>query len=285
MTIKNGLHVWNDSFFASFNPTVKLVGYDNVPSCWHRQVPRNQWKRKYHDLWCICKGRGRIKINDNWLDYNSRQLLLIKQGEYYQAFETQDPKGHEIYFMHFTPFLRDSNKTKILAHQWPQIINFEFAPDIIEIFAQLFETYTIKSLGYTLRLKALTTTLMERILWANRVHKIVEVKPLLYKKVLNAHQFIIDNITKDISLDDISSNANLSSSYLSALFHKCFGKSPINFHIICRIQKAKLLLTKGFNVSETADRVGFHSIHQFSKTFKKKTGISPSKYASSSPTL
>jgi AraC-like DNA-binding protein len=285
MAKKKTIQAWSDEFLASLNPEVKLIGYDIAHSYWKKAVPKNEWRRKYHDIWYIHKGTGIVKINNKWLNFSPNQLLLIKQGQNYQGFKTHSPQGHEIYFMHFVPFSRDSHKTKMLIEQWPQIINFKHYPIINDLFAQLFETYTLRPLGYTLQLKALVINLMEKILWTNRIREKTKIKPALYEKVSMAREFIINNTTKDISLENIASSVNLSSSYLSALFHRYFGISPIEYHIICRIKNAKLLLAKGFNVTETADRVGFHSIHQFSKTFKRKIGVCPSEYAVSCPTL
>ncbi|HHV97854.1 MAG TPA: helix-turn-helix transcriptional regulator [Clostridiaceae bacterium] len=62
----------------------------------------------------------------------------------------------------------------------------------------------------------------------------------------------------------------------------------LTFYTCCytyyiKINKAKDLLLSGeCNVSEAAFSVGFENVHYFSRTFKKITGVNPSKYLKSS---
>ena len=55
---------------------------------------------------------------------------------------------------------------------------------------------------------------------------------------------------------------------------------PLHKYIVnVKIEKAQQLLLSGkINITETAERSGFSSIHVFSKTFRNTLGISPSEF-------
>ena len=81
-----------------------------------------------------------------------------------------------------------------------------------------------------------------------------------------------------ISVEDIAAHLNLDRRYVSRIFKQKTGKS-IQEHIISvRIEKAKKLLAKGKSVQDTSRLCGYEDICNFSKMFKKQTGISPGKW-------
>lgn len=62
------------------------------------------------------------------------------------------------------------------------------------------------------------------------------------------------------------------------LFVEYTGKSPIEYRNDLRLKKAKELLQSGeYNVSESAEAVGFSNLSFFTRLYKKKFGTSPKK--------
>ncbi len=92
-------------------------------------------------------------------------------------------------------------------------------------------------------------------------------------------QYIDDNYTKKISLTDISDYFFISHSYLSHLFKRELGYSPVQYIARRRIEKAQILLAfTGKTVTEIAADVGFNSPSHFNVQFKKQVGESPLEY-------
>jgi AraC-like DNA-binding protein len=92
-------------------------------------------------------------------------------------------------------------------------------------------------------------------------------------------RYIDDNISKSITLNDISTQVGYNSTYLCRIFKKRFGISPIQYVNNYRLEKAKeLIMYSDLNLTQIAQIVGFQSIHYFSRLFKKKEGITPSEY-------
>lgn len=86
----------------------------------------------------------------------------------------------------------------------------------------------------------------------------------------------------DISLDTVSSMANMNTSYFSVQFKRVFGVNFVDYLTQLRIQAAKELLADPTRpASEVAGMVGYESANYFSRAFKKKTGMTPSQYRNS----
>ena len=94
-------------------------------------------------------------------------------------------------------------------------------------------------------------------------------------------KYISEHYSEHISLADISSVANMHSSYFCKVFRSALGISFVEYLNLVRISNAKTLLeeTKK-NVTEIAFEVGFSSVSYFIKTFKKYNSHSPNKYKS-----
>lgn len=92
-------------------------------------------------------------------------------------------------------------------------------------------------------------------------------------------EYIDSNFTSKIRLDDLADKFFLSKYYLIRLFKKENGMTPINYMIEKRIDLSqKLLITTNSTVKKISDECGFEDYVYFSKTFKERTGYSPSEY-------
>lgn len=83
----------------------------------------------------------------------------------------------------------------------------------------------------------------------------------------------------DWSVEEMAHLINYSSSHLYRLFQKHYKKSPIQYLIYLRIERAKYLLTHtSWSIEQISEQVGYRDIFNFSKRFKKSTGIPPGKF-------
>ena len=84
---------------------------------------------------------------------------------------------------------------------------------------------------------------------------------------------------EDITVDKIAAHVGISRKYLFAIFKNSLGVSPKDFILDYRIKKAKeFLLNENLSIGSVAYSVGYSDALNFSKIFKKKTGLSPSEY-------
>jgi AraC-like DNA-binding protein len=97
----------------------------------------------------------------------------------------------------------------------------------------------------------------------------------LTKQVIQAKYFIDNNFSNNITLEDICKAGHISKYHLIRSFKKLYGKTPNQYLISVRINKAKELLRKDNSVLEVCFAVGFDSPTSFAGLFKKLVGSSP----------
>jgi AraC-like DNA-binding protein len=95
---------------------------------------------------------------------------------------------------------------------------------------------------------------------------------------IKAADYIQANYQSHITIDGIAKNLGIDRRYFSRIFTKYIGVSPQKYLVDYRLEKAKMLMSTGaYSVSEVAASVGYDDIFAFSKIFKKKYGVPPSK--------
>ena len=96
------------------------------------------------------------------------------------------------------------------------------------------------------------------------------------KKVI---EYITDNFQSKISLSDLAFETHYSQYHLLRLFKQHTGKTPFEFLLDLKIEKAKdLLQSTNFSIEQICDLCGFSGLSYFSQVFKKKTGLTPTQF-------
>lgn len=91
--------------------------------------------------------------------------------------------------------------------------------------------------------------------------------------------YLEENLYASISLSDICARFFIGKTQLCRLFDEYVGESPIEYFSKLKIKEAKKLLRRGdLSVSRISDMLAYSSIHNFSRSFKKNVGISPTDY-------
>ena len=115
------------------------------------------------------------------------------------------------------------------------------------------------------------------------MEKITEQKT--FKEAFTMAVLAVDYIQKhymepNLSLNDICSYLNISTSYFSTIFKDMTGGTFLEYLINIRMEKAKeLLKNTTLKNYEIAEKVGFSDPHYFGISFKKMTGKTPTEYA------
>ena len=100
-------------------------------------------------------------------------------------------------------------------------------------------------------------------------------------KIWKARSYIHDHLDEELSLTKIADFVGISSNHLSEKFKEVTGEKFVDYIARRRFQKAcGLLQDRGLRISEIAFEVGFQSLSQFNRVFKKRAGQSPSQYRS-----
>jgi AraC-like DNA-binding protein len=87
------------------------------------------------------------------------------------------------------------------------------------------------------------------------------------------------SIYGSLTLKELCSAFSMGKTKLCAIFSDNTGKSPMEYYNELKINEAKKLLREGsYSVSQIAEMLGYTTIHNFSRAFKKAAGQSPTAY-------
>lgn len=92
-------------------------------------------------------------------------------------------------------------------------------------------------------------------------------------------EYLDHHYTEPLTLKSISKAMHISETYLSHLYKRETGLSPIQYVIHCRIGEAQsLLMETNMPIHEIEEQLGFGSSCHLTTMFKKYVGISPREY-------
>lgn len=87
------------------------------------------------------------------------------------------------------------------------------------------------------------------------------------------------NYNRELSNDALAEISGCSTVYFRKLFTEVYGSSPISYLHTLRTEKAKELLCSNCgSVGAVALAVGYKNIYDFSRAFKRRTGMSPTEF-------
>jgi AraC-like DNA-binding protein len=98
-------------------------------------------------------------------------------------------------------------------------------------------------------------------------------------QIWKARNFINEHSGDELSLIKVAKAASINANHLSEKFKQVTGVNFVNYVARTRFEKACTLLHDvELRISEIAFAVGFQSLSQFNRVFKKLSGKSPSAY-------
>jgi len=98
-------------------------------------------------------------------------------------------------------------------------------------------------------------------------------------EIWKARKLIEQRSSEQLPLTKVAKSVNISANYLSERFKQVTGFNFVNYLTCIRVERAcRFLRDSDERVSEIAFAVGFQSLSQFNRAFKKLTRKSPTSY-------
>lgn len=99
------------------------------------------------------------------------------------------------------------------------------------------------------------------------------------QKISAAVEYISQHYQEKLSNEELAALTGLSTVYFRKLFTRSMGASPIAYIHALRITKAKEMLQSDHGtLSDIARSLGYPSLYDFSRDFKKHAGVSPTRF-------
>lgn len=225
----------------------------------------------------IIDGEGFYTVNDKTYKLKKKQGFLICPNTvtYYEA-DKDNPWSYM--WIGFNGVKAETYLN--YANLNEENVTFEYSKDDC-LKEYITEMLKLKEMNYSneLKLEGLLYFFMSKLAESrkNTFDKTSYKSTELYLE--KSIEFIENNYSHNIKINDIASYIGINRSYLTNIFKKSINVSPQEFLVNYRIDKAATLLkTTDLSIKAVAKSIGYSDPLTFSKIFKKIIGESPKSY-------
>lgn len=238
----------------------------------------------YYEFLLPLTSPGNIFVNDQVYPLERGTLYLIGENTLHRTMATG---SHARYILHIgrkalsdlstpqTDFIQLTRDTFRRA-----TMDSEHMTEIIELFQALERNKNDGNFGSDVHQTIALLNLLLKIapmLNASTAGESIRNKDFL--RVAPILDYIRDNLSEQLTLDQIAGKFFISKHYLCRIFKSATGFSVMEYIIYSRILKARQLLQEGVSVQQAGELSGFSDNSHFIRTFGHLTGTSPGRYA------
>jgi AraC-like DNA-binding protein len=261
------------------DPLVKALYLTDIgyyPKADQHYRVRREGCNQYILIYCV-DGKGWFSVDGQRSEVQANQFLIIPKGVPH-AYGSNEKEPWSIYWIHFSGELavyfadQAEHPKSIVPSKISRI------QERLQLFDELFQNL---EMGYSLEnLRYVNICLMHFLASFKYINQFRQIRlkpePNVVDEVI---LFMRENLSKKLILTQIAAHCGLSASRLSWLFRQKTGRSPIDYLLHLRIQRAcQWLDTSDLRVKEIAHRVGFEDAYYFSRVFKQIMTVSPVQY-------
>jgi AraC-like DNA-binding protein len=238
----------------------------------------------------VAQGRKRIALGDRVHDYRAGQYLVASvdlpiTGDWVGVGPASPSLGIGI-------VLRPQAVTELLLrHDLPEtggtpegLAVSDATPELVDAFTRL-----ARLVEQPRDAPVLAPLVKQEILWrvvngeqGAAVRQLGRSDSTL-SHIARAVSWIRAHYAESFKVEDVAKIAGMSESAFYRNFQAVTAMSPIQFQKQIRLQEARLLLATGKDVTRISHQVGYDSPSQFSREYRRRFGVAPSRDAVLSP--
>ena len=275
---------------------INITGFNSIyylelgKDFYHSQEKHDFWEMVYVD-----SGKTTATMNNTGYPLVQGQVVFHRPGELHSHFSNnKDPSNlfvvnfscgsKSMLFFEQKIFMLEKSSRKILSLFLAEAENafghlksryMDNTPLSFEASKfgspQLMECYFVEFLYSLIRSHEKS---IQNIQQTNTTAKVAE-----NTLVDSINDYLEENISYPVTLQTLCNHFNISKSYICKIYKEYTSSSIMKYMSALKIKEAKKLLRQDeMNISQIADKLGYSSIHNFTRSFKNETGVSPSEY-------
>lgn len=232
-------------------------------------------KHSHHfaELFYVTNGSGEFLVRDERLPIKKHDVIIVNPNiEHTEISDFSDPLEYFVIGLNGISFISDEDTVPYVRFRDPD-------KSILLYLYKAFEEYNAKQEAYLELCKHLVQVMLILILRKKHVSINVSATEKVQKEVALVKNYIDVHFKSNITLESLAEEAHINKYYLSHLFKKTYGISPVKYLNRVRMDTAKFLLeSTNYSVLEISEIIGFKSQSYFSQTFKREVGVAPLDY-------
>ena len=245
---------------------------------------RNKIERPLHKHDSVCeivlvyKGTGTYLLNNERYPIKEGDIIFYNQGDLHEISSSLDTEIGDYCIGIANLRLKDMRYNQLIPDdEYP----IRYCGNLFSSLKNMCEQmYTLSNLNENMNLAtqllcaSFIITSLQTALIEEQTHKTKD--ELFMTRILT---YLNTNYKENILIEDIAKELGCSTSYVSHLFKKSTGITPIQYIIRRRIGLAQtLLISTDYSITYIATMVGYENTNYFIRLFTKTIGISPAKY-------
>ncbi|MBP3323511.1 MAG: helix-turn-helix transcriptional regulator [Clostridia bacterium] len=238
-----------------------------------------------HQILFVTGGSADFEINDSLYTVKEGSLIIFSKFEQHSVSIKEG--DYRRYVLEIDPDILVNAGSRygivsVLFNRPAGFFNILDVSDCMDEFKSIFERMVTESESERVLSSDMLDILMQELLimvCRRFPESFIEISENNFHIVSEMQNRFEKEYKENFTLEALSREYNLSVSYLSHLFKEVTGNSVMGYLLFCRIAAAKKLLAESKkSISEIVDECGFSDASNFSRTFKKLTGNSPSEF-------
>ena len=270
-----------EQYYPNFNCLVK-----SIKTSFKQSVKDGfEFEGEQHHSWeLVFVISGSVFVSEDGIVYklNQGDIIFHKPMEFHKIWCKQVPKAK----FQVMSFVADSDLLNPLGDRIINL-NLEKKTELENIFQSIEKNFDNSI--YVFQKETTPDEVAERITFARlelfllsllgstkiEVDEQYSVSAMNYKRIIEVME---ENLSKNLTIEDLASLCNLSVSNLKRIFAKFSDMGVIKYFTRMKIKNAIQRLRCGDSVATVSHELGFSSQNYFSVVFKRETGILPSKF-------
>ncbi|MDR1456364.1 MAG: AraC family transcriptional regulator [Tannerella sp.] len=239
--------------------------------------PRNKRTLNEYQLIYITRGSGYFTSQSvRKQKIGEGTMILLFPGEWHSYYPDSDTGWDEHWVGFRGPHIDRRVENHFFGKEYP-LFHIGHSSTIIRLYEDILDLARQEKTGYQQMISSMVLHLLGSVYykWKNSYFKDSHIE----EKIMEARQLIKDNIEGLLSQEEIAAKLGLGYSWFRRMFKVYTGVSPAQYQFQQKLLRAKELLTDtSINISEVAYKLHFESPGQFSTFFRKKEGITPTRF-------
>lgn len=273
-----------------FGLTVNTVGFQPIapntvypstdhPKSYYFRPDKGRVLSEYQFVY-ISKGKGSfISENTKKINISKGQIIILFPGQWHTYSPSGDTGWNE-YYIGFEGEIIDEIVANGFISPLQQVLDVGVNEDLVHLFSTAIKIAKEDKIASQQSLAGIVFNILGTILSLAQ-NKNFETKESA-QKIERAKVIMLENIHKDIDIQEIAKNLGIGYSLFRKEFKEYTGYAPARYFQELKLRKAKELLTETLlPIKEISYKLNFSSYEYFLSFFKNRVGTTPTEYRDS----